>query len=262
MRLTAEHICLALSPRATRFYQQADSTNEIALEWLREDALTGSVVVADEQLKGRGRKGRSWHTPPGVALAVSVILHPPPETLNRVSMLGALALCELVENLGIPNVGVKWPNDVQINGLKVSGVLPENEWNGDNLVGVVLGMGLNVRVDFAGSELENTAVSVESAVGKPVDRLQLLVNLLSRVDEWSARLDSAALYDAWKNRLTTIGQTVTVNNVESTVHGVAEAVDEQGALLVRDHQGVLHRVIAGDIGLSGAKDGYSSRLGN
>ncbi len=249
MRLTAEHICLALSPRAARFYQQADSTNEIALEWLREDALTGSVVVADEQLKGRGRKGRTWHTPPGVALAVSVILHPLPETLNRVSMLGALAICELVENLGISNVGIKWPNDVQINGRKVSGVLPENEWDGDKLVGVVLGMGLNVRVDFAGSELENTAINVESALGKPVDRLELLVKLLAGVDKWNALLDSVALYDAWKNRLTTIGQTVTVNSADAIVQGVAEGVDEQGALLVRDKEGVLHRVIAGDIAL-------------
>jgi len=249
MRLTAEHICLALSPRAARFYQQADSTNEIALAWLREGAITGSVVIADEQLKGRGRKGRTWHTPPGVALAVSVILHPAPESLNRVSMLGALVISELVENLGIANVGIKWPNDVQINGLKVSGVLPENEWDGDKLLGVVLGMGLNVRVNFAGTELENTAISVESALGKPVDRLDLLANLLTRVDHWNARLGSAELLDAWKSRLTTIGQRVTVNNVDSTVHGAAEGVDEQGALLVRDQQGVLHRVIAGDIAL-------------
>lgn len=247
MRLTAEHICLTLSPRAARFYQQAGSTNEIALAWLREGAPTGSVVIADEQLKGRGRQGRSWYTPPGVALAVSVILHPPPEMLNRVSMLGALAICELVENLGIQNVGIKWPNDVQIHGRKVSGVLPENEWNGDKLVGVVLGMGLNVRVNFVGSELENTAISVESALGAPVDRLQLLVNLLACLDGWNARLDS--VYDAWKNRLVTIEQTVTVNSAGAKVHGVAESVDEQGALLVRDHEAVLHRVIAGDIAL-------------
>jgi BirA family biotin operon repressor/biotin-[acetyl-CoA-carboxylase] ligase len=249
MRLTAEHICLALSPRSARFYQQADSTNDIALAWLREGAPTGSVVVADEQLKGRGRKGRAWHTPPGVALAVSVILRPTPKNLNRVSMLGALAICELVENLGIQNVGIKWPNDVQINGRKVSGVLPENEWNGDQLVGVVLGMGLNVRVNLAGTELENAAVSLEPALGKPVDRLELLVNLLARLDEWNARLDSAVLWEAWKNRLTTIGQTVTVKGVDSVIHGAAEGVDEQGALLVRDQQGVLHRALAGDIAL-------------
>lgn len=249
MRLTAEHMCLALSPRINRFYQQADSTNEIALEWLHEGAATGSVVVADEQLKGRGRKGRSWHTPPGTALAVSVILHPKVESLNRVSMLGALAICELVENLGIENVGIKWPNDVQIGGRKVSGVLPENAWDRDKLIGVVLGMGINVRVDFAGTELKNTAISIESALGKPADRLELLVNLLKSVDSWYARLDSATLFDAWKNRLTTIGQTVTVNSADSEVHGVAEAVDEQGALLVRDDQGMVRRVIAGDIAL-------------
>lgn len=249
MRLTAEHICLALSPRAARFYQQADSTNDIALAWLREGAPTGSVVVADEQLKGRGRKGRTWHTPPGTALAVSLILHPPLEVLNRVSMLGALAICEAIENLGIQGAGIKWPNDVQINGRKVSGVLPENEWDGDRLVGVVLGMGLNVRVNFAGTGLEDTAISLESALGKPVDRLELLVKLLERTDEWSARLGSAALPAAWRKRLTTPGQTVTVSSAEAVIRGVAEDVDEQGALLVRDQQGTLHRVIAGDIAL-------------
>src|SRR5690606_4117303 len=131
-----------------RFYERADSTNDLALAWLREGAPIGAVVIADEQLKGRGRKGRVWHTPPGVALAVSVVLRPPVDALHQVGMVGALAIADVCQQHVPDDVAIKWPNDVQVGGRKVSGILPETAWEADRLLGVVLGMGLNVRVDF------------------------------------------------------------------------------------------------------------------
>lgn len=249
MELSQQRLDVALQSRAVRFYPQADSTNDLALAWLRDGAASGSVVIADEQLRGRGRKGRTWHTPPGVALAVSVILHPPVTALHQVSMLGALVICELAESLNVPDVAIKWPNDVQINGRKVSGVLPEIAWDGERLLGVVLGMGVNVRVDFSGTEVAQTAVSLETALGQPLDRAQLLAFILRRVDVWSARWGSVALLDAWKSRLNTVGQVVTVMGEAGNIHGTAQAVDASGALLVRDDHGAIQRVMAGDIAL-------------
>jgi BirA family transcriptional regulator, biotin operon repressor / biotin---[acetyl-CoA-carboxylase] ligase len=247
MVLTAERIQSKLAPRPLRFYEQADSTNDLALDWLRAGAMAGSAVVTDEQVKGRGRLGRTWYTPPGTALILSVVLSPKVEDLGQITMLGAVAIAEMIEHLGTADVGIKWPNDVLLQGKKVSGVLSEAVWNGDKLQGAVLGMGINVRIDFSGTELAGTAISIEPALGHAVDRLDLLDDLLSRVDYWYERLQTSALFDAWKSRLNMLGKMVTVQ--QGTLHGLAESVDQSGALLLRDESGQLHRVVAGDIGL-------------
>jgi BirA family biotin operon repressor/biotin-[acetyl-CoA-carboxylase] ligase len=247
MTLTQERLHIVLAPRAFQFYAQADSTNDLAMAWLKQGAPDGAVVIADEQLKGRGRMGRTWYTPPGVALAVSVILHPAVDALSQVSMLGALAIAELCDHLGLSDVGIKWPNDVQVNHLKVSGVLPEVVWEGTSLKGVVLGMGINVHVDFSNTELAQTAINLESALGHSLDRTELLAYLLNRVDYWTGQLGSYVLYTAWKSRLNMLGSFVNVSNTDVTLQGVAQDVDEQGALLVRTPDGELNRVIAGDI---------------
>ena len=248
MSLSDERLENLLAPRPVRFYAQAGSTNDLGREWLRNGAPDGAVVIADEQISGRGRQGRVWHTPPGVALAVSVILYPSADGLPRLSMLGALAVAELAEQVGAQAVGIKWPNDVQIAGCKVSGVLPEAEWDGGRLLGVVLGIGLNVRTDFSGTELETIAISLETAVGQRLDRAELARDLLARIDFWYSHLESDTLFNAWKRRLSTLGQPVTINDVQ----GVAEDVDIQGALLVRDTSGMLQRVIAGDLAIGWA----------
>src|SRR5688500_3029795 len=117
----SEEILSQTLKREFRFFPSVDSTNDIAQAWIREGAKAGSVVLADEQLKGRGRRGRFWYTPPGVALAISYILKPSAEFATRSSMVGALAIYELCNSLGIQDIGIKWPNDVQIKGKKVSG---------------------------------------------------------------------------------------------------------------------------------------------
>src|SRR5687768_9901808 len=147
MVLTTERIQSKLNSRPLRFYEQADSTNDLALDWLRTGAAAGSVVVTDEQVKGRGRLGRTWYTPPGTALIVSVVLRPKVEYLGQITMLGAVAIAQMIEHLGTIDIGIKWPNDVLLQGKKVSGVLSEAVWNGDKLQGAVLGMGINVRID-------------------------------------------------------------------------------------------------------------------
>lgn len=236
-----------LAPRPFQYHAQVDSTNDLAQAWLRAGAPAGAVVIADEQLKGRGRRGHFWHTPPGVALAVSVILRPERGALHQVTMLGALAIAETLTALGATQVGIKWANDVLLNGRKVSGVLSEAIWDRDRLIGAVLGMGVNVRVDFSDTDLAVKAISIEPALGIKVNRAEMLVTLLRRVDFWAAQLGTRALFQAWRSRLVTPGQQVTIMDDQTTISGTAIDVDEQGALLVRDADGVLRRVIAGDL---------------
>lgn len=245
--LTRNRLDTVLPPRPFQYFSRIDSTMNFARDWLRDGAPSGAVVIADEQLWGRGRRGRYWHTPPGVALAVSVIMHPTYEALPQIMMLGALAIVDLLDDLGANEVGIKWPNDVLLKNRKVSGVLPETEWEGDTLRGVVLGIGVNVRVDFAGTELENTATSLETELARSLDRTDLLVTLLNRIDHWTAQLATPALFTAWKARLQTLGQSVTVMGDSGIVTGIAQDIDEAGALLVRTASGEVQRVIAGDL---------------
>ncbi len=150
----------ALKPRSYEYYPQIGSTNDRAMAWLREGAAAGSVVIADEQTAGRGRMGRAWYAPPGTALMLSYLLRPNPDDLTYVGMMGALAVCETVEALGA-HPGIKWPNDVQIDGRKLCGVLPEASWQDETLIGAVLGIGLNLRIDFRETAFAKTAISLE-----------------------------------------------------------------------------------------------------
>ncbi|MEQ8673497.1 MAG: biotin--[acetyl-CoA-carboxylase] ligase [Aggregatilineales bacterium] len=243
MTLTAESLANALNQRPHQFYAQVSSTQDIAFDWLKNDAPAGAVVIADEQVGGRGRQGRGWHNPAGQAIALSMILKPQPSQLSQITMLGALAISDVLRGLGAQDVGIKWPNDVLLNGKKVCGVLPEALWDGDKLRGVVLGMGMNVRVDFTGTELAERAISVETALGKSVERTAIVAQVLVRLDHWRNLLGSEALLQAWKARLVSLSQRVIVGEVT----GIAENVDDEGALLIRTEDGILRRVVAGEL---------------
>ncbi|NJL56114.1 biotin--[acetyl-CoA-carboxylase] ligase [bacterium] len=236
-----------LHPRPVRFFQQVASTQDIAHQWLYEGAPTGAVVIADEQVAGRGRRGRGWVTPPGTAIALSVILHPEKRSAHQVTMLGALSIAEMLDSLGLGDVSIKWPNDVLLTGRKVCGVLPEAVWEGDLLRGVVLGIGINVRVDFSGSPLAASATSIEAALGQPTERADLIARLLARVDHWSALLGTNVLFEAWQGRLSTLGQQVAIADDQGIRHGLAERVTPDGALLIRQADGTLATVTAGEL---------------
>lgn len=241
MSLSEKSLRRVLS-REFRYYRRVKSTNDLAKTWLLEGAVEGAVVIADEQLSGRGRRNRVWHTPPGLALALSVILKPDPPHAPAVNMLGALSVFDLADQLGCTDVGIKWPNDVQIAGKKVSGLLAENVWQGERLLGVVLGIGINVRLDFAGTELEGRAISLEDATGPRLDRTELIGSLLERVDHWQAKRPDEILR-VWKRRLNMMGGAVVVDGFR----GIARDVLPSGALLVKSESGEVRAVLAGDV---------------
>ncbi len=248
MDLSETRLSQVLGVRPFQFFPQIGSTNDQALAWLSAGAPSGAVVLADDQTKGRGRLGRSWFAPPGTALMFSYLLHPAPHQLTYVGMAGALAVCEATDQLGLAP-GIKWPNDVHLGGRKLSGVLPEAAWHGENLVGVSLGIGINIRIDFASTPFAETAVSLETVAGA-LDRADFLASILARLDFWASRLSSDQLFEAWRSRLIVLGQQVSISGTT----GIAEAVDRHGALLVREPAGALQRVLAGDIALGQVRE--------
>ncbi len=257
--LTPDRLRVALGGRAFRFFEQVGSTQDLARDWALADppAPDGAVVIAEEQIAGRGRQGRRWVAPPGSALLFSVIARPAlsPEHLQRATMAAGLALADTLAPLLGAAFALKWPNDGLIHGRKVCGILSEATWLGDRLAAVVVGIGLNVRVDFVGTELSGRATSLEAELGRPVDRAALLADLLAHLDRWLARTPDPAIVAAWRARLCTLGARVAVYPVSVQEEmplftGVAEDVDEVGALLVRLETGEVRRVLAGDVTLA------------
>ena len=228
-----------------------------ARQWLAENPPDGAVVIADEQRTGKGRLGRGWITPPGTAIAMSVILRDaPPET----SMLGGLAVAEALDPFAPDQVTLKWPNDVLLAGKKVCGVLAEAIHDDDRQV-TILGMGVNIAVDFAGTPLESVATSLRDHTNQAINRAQLIAAILDRIDFWRARLrdHQRAQYGgltpspvilAWKKRLTMLGQTITLYNEGRAISGRAVDVDSDGALLLLTDDGTRYRFLAGDVSLS------------
>jgi BirA family biotin operon repressor/biotin-[acetyl-CoA-carboxylase] ligase len=229
--------------RPLRYYESVGSTNDLAKAWLLEGAPEGGVVIANEQLRGRGRNGRVWHTPPDVALAVSMILCPPRQFVNRLTMIGALAVYDLAVAAGCKQVGIKWPNDVQVDGKKVAGILPEAVWQGQLLRAVILGIGVNVRVEFADADLRDRAISLEVALGRRLDRAELLRTLLTRLDIWYAQIAAEETFQIWKDRLNMFGKRI--NGFRYA--GRALDVTADGSLIIVGDDGRRRTVRAGDI---------------
>ncbi len=253
--LTESQLRVALGARPFRFEAQTGSTNDVARRWAEDGAQAGSVIVAEEQVTGRGRFGRSWSAPPGTALLLSVILRPrvSHEHLPRLTMVGAVSVADVLADLAPGAVSLKWPNDVLLAGRKVAGILPEALWQGEQLEAVIVGIGLNVRVDFSDTPLADRAISIETITGRPVDRAVLLDRLLRRIDHWSMHVGESLLLEAWRSRLETLGQRVTASGAGGAISGQALGVDEDGALLLQSDDGVIHRVIAGEVTLTDSR---------
>ncbi len=257
-RLTPNTLRDALGERPFRCFDEVSSTQDIARDWALADppAPDGAIVIAEAQTAGSGRQGRRWHSPPGSALLFSAIYRPAlaPEHMQRVTMAAGLALADVLSPLLGDAFALKWPNDGLARGKKLCGILCEATWLGDRLAAIVVGIGLNVRADFSGTDLADTATSLETVLSRAVDRVVLLAALLPRLDHWVARAADPAIVAAWRAQLGTLGKRVTVYPAPAqfpgpSYSGVAEDVDEAGALLVRLESGEVRRVLAGDVGL-------------
>jgi BirA family biotin operon repressor/biotin-[acetyl-CoA-carboxylase] ligase len=208
-----------LSIGTVRYFDQVASTHDIAARWVAQGAPDMAVVVADEQTNGRGRAGRRWYTPPGAALAISLIFYPTPQergSVARITALGALAVCDTLKNTYHLPAQIKWPNDILVSGKKVAGVLVEAQWNGDQLQSTLLGIGINVTPASVEATLSNEVAlrlpptCIASEVGFPVDRAVLLHAVLANILVWRSRLAMPDFLQAWEAYLAYLDEWVQV----------------------------------------------------
>ena len=242
--------------RDIRVFTETASTNDVVEKLARDGLPEGAVVFAEAQSGGRGRLGRTWVSPAGVGLWFSILLRPRlhPTSATQLTVLAAVAVARAIERQTELRPAIKWPNDVLVGHRKVAGILLEMSTELDRIRHAVLGIGIDVNVpgEAFPQSIRTVATSLAAEAGHPIDRPALATQVLAELDHLYARLNAGDFHevgDEWMRRCSTLGQHVTIHMGSRAVAGRAEALDEDGALLVRTEHGVLERIVGGDVTL-------------
>ena len=235
-----------------RCHRSIPSTMDAARRAAERGAPEGTVVLAEQQTRGRGRFNREWVSQPGRNLSLSIVLRPPIERMRTINMAASVALVEAIRATTGLSATVKWPNDVRVNGKKVAGILIEARAAGDDAGHTILGIGLNVNHDPTPSlPLPAEATSLATALGRPVDRLAVLQALLRSLDAlYAPQADDDALFQQWRKTLDTLNQRVRVawgGDGSPVADGVAIDVTPDGDLVLRRDNGTTVALNAGEV---------------
>ncbi len=237
-----------------KYFDSAGSTNDEALAWAANDAKDLSLVVADKQTAGRGRLNRKWFTPPGTALAFSLILRPSKAERPHLSRMVGLAALSITDSLLARGLSpqIKWPNDILLNGRKVAGILIESVWSGEDVDCIVIGMGVNILKGAVPDTdmLLFPATSLEDMPGYPVERAEVLHDILAALIILRPQLSTDEFMAKWEELLAYRGRQVQVQmGSEGSVIGNITGLETDGSLQLRDQSGKSLTVQFGDIRL-------------
>ena len=240
-----------------RYYEQLDSTNTKVSELAIEGAEHGTVVVAECQTAGKGRRGRIWDSPAGDNIYMSVLLRPNFEAdkAPMVTLLMAYSVAEVLRKRGFSNVQIKWPNDLVISGKKLCGILTEMHLQGSAIDYIVVGVGVNVNISAFPEELVDKATSLFMECGKPTEKEQLIVNILETFMEMYERFakvgDLKFLQEDYNAILVNRNREVCILEPGNEYTAYALGINEKGELLVRLEDGVVKQVYAGEVSVRG-----------
>lgn len=240
--------------------EETGSTADEARRLIGEGASEGTVVIAEYQSTARGRLGREWKTPPGQAIALSVILFPSisPMQVPLLSLATGMAVRDAVETVigGELSPAVKWPNDVYLNGKKLAGILVEMAAELDRVKWVIDSIGINVNNSFRNTGLVDSATSLAAELGREFSRRELAAAVLNELDDVYRRSLTSAGLEAirrdFENMDMLQGCSVEVTTPEGRVSGIAVGIDAEGRLLVRDPGGGTSALFSGEATLTSA----------
>ncbi len=237
--------------RRIAHYDMLGSTMDEARRLAEEGEPEGLVVVVEEQTAGRGRFSRPWTSPRSENVSLSLLLRPATAQLPSVNMAATLAVCRVVEDFEVRGATNKWPNDVRVGGLKISGILIESAVDAGRVAYAVVGIGVNVNLDPSEHpEIATVATSLLKETGRRQNRTRVLSRLLGHLDDLYARVKGGdALKDEWAARLETLGKTVHLRWGDRVVEGHAEGVDDLGNLFLRLPDGSIFTASAGEVTL-------------
>ncbi|MEL9940169.1 MAG: biotin--[acetyl-CoA-carboxylase] ligase [Ignisphaera sp.] len=231
------------------YLDSCDSTQDVAHALASSGAPEGTVVIAEELRRGRGRMGRQWIASRG-GLWLSIILKPKHlRNMHLLSLASSVAVAKAIKSLLGIEARVKWPNDVLVDEKKVAGILIEGVLEADQIRYIVLGVGVNVNNDLP-SHLLDTATTLKSVVGSDIPRIPLLINIIKNIDIVYAKLrqgEGKEVLDEWRRLSSTIGRRVKVITFSQEIEGIAEDIEDDGALRIRTKENSISRVYVGDV---------------
>ncbi len=240
------------------WFPSIDSTNTRARELARQGAAHGTVLIADHQTGGRGRRGRSFYSPDGAGIYMSVILrsHCKPQEIMHLTCAAAVAMCDAVEASAGFRPGIKWTNDLVYGHRKIAGILTELGF--DNLGNVdfaIVGIGVNC-CQQAGDFPENIreiAGSLSSVTGKAVDRATVAAAMMDALHRMDAELltHKAQILSRYRCDCITLGRDISLVRGDEIRHGTALDIDSDGSLIVRFHDGKRETVNSGEVSVRG-----------
>lgn len=247
--------------REIHYFESIDSTNLRAKWEANQGALHGTLIVAASQSAGRGRRGREWSSPAGKNLYFTLLLKPDflPEKASMLTLVMAMAAADGVEkNLKdkrTAELGIKWPNDLVMNGKKVCGILTEMEVRQGVVGYVIIGVGINVDCQEFAPELADKASSIEEESGQKISKTQLLADIMlafeAEYERFLKTCDLSALQERYNEHLLNCGRRVRVLDPQGEFEGVAGGINSSGELLVELEDGSVTAVYAGEVSVRG-----------
>lgn len=237
--------------------ETVDSTNNKAKQLAEEGAADGTLVVADSQSGGKGRRGKLWSSPSGAGVWMSLILRPqcPPASASMLTLVAALSVNRGIREVTSVSSQIKWPNDIVINGKKVCGILTEMSAEPDLINHVVVGIGINSNNVLFPKELEQVATSLRLASGQLVKRAKLVNAVLCAWEEYYHIFlqteNLSGLVAEYNDKLTGLGGAVKVLMPADSYDGISQGVDENGRLLVKKSDGTVMQVVSGEVSVRG-----------
>jgi BirA family transcriptional regulator, biotin operon repressor / biotin---[acetyl-CoA-carboxylase] ligase len=236
-------------------YDSVASTNDLAMSLATKGEIgPGTVLVADRQTRGKGRLGRTWESPAGTNIYMSLVIRPglEPKDTTMLTLLGAVAgALALQKSCAVP-VSIKWPNDLVVSNNKLGGILTEVRADPDRVALAVIGMGINVNMDSRGLPeiIRDIATSVRIETGIHHPRNEIIIQLLREFEQWFFILKKEGkkpLLDAWRKNSSTLGRKVSVVMRDVTWTGSAEDIDDNGMLILKMRSGKRKTISSGDI---------------
>ena len=237
-------------------YHQIDSTNKEAKKLAANGEREGTVVIAEEQLAGRGRSGRTWFAPQ-TGIWMSVILRPPisPADASKITLIAGLAVCEGIKAVtGLP-AQIKWPNDIVLHNKKVCGILTEMSAEMEKVNYIILGIGINVNISSFPEDIKNMATSLKIEGGKDYDRKEIVKAILTNLEKYYEaylnKQDLENLIEKYKSYCLTLGKEVKIIHRNEEFIGKAIDLTEEGELMVEKHDGQVITVFSGEVSVRG-----------
>jgi BirA family transcriptional regulator, biotin operon repressor / biotin---[acetyl-CoA-carboxylase] ligase len=236
------------------YEESVPSTQKIAHDLASNGAVEGTLVIADEQTAGRGRLMREWHSSLGNGVWMSLILKPhlPPQKAPQFTLITAVAVVQAIEEVTELQPQIKWPNDILINGKKVTGILTELQAESDKINSIIIGIGMNVNhsIDHFPDEIQAIATSLAIEQGAQLSRAKVVQTILERMESLYTlymKEGFTPIKLLWESYAVSIGKRIRARTINGTIEGTALGITAEGVLKIEDQEGIVHQIYSADI---------------